>query len=670
MLINTKKAIVFFLAAAIQILFTVSGFTEPTVIYDNPKPVDFGEERVLTYSDSGKIDVPVYINSAKEIAVVVDTSKKYEINPFNYALFSDSDMDIQGSSIKVIGDVHANGNIKAKQSTLNVEGILESVGTVLTQGDTGKTVIKEHVPNIDLPDFSDFIKNDKEKMRLITIDSKLSNKGEICTSGVYLGYDSSTNTIKFTGNTFNWYSDNTVLYFNGNVDFTNGLNFSGKKQYIIAEGNIIIEGNICNGDETCIYSKNGSITIKPSNSCIDGVIYAPKGKVTYNTTGNKVNGCVVAKEIGNATNSFDVVHPKSDSDLVKQIGHYVDEYYLAKAKDFMKRLLDMVRADGVKMSIISYSDSANQINGNSQNDFSLYDTKSESGYTSLKNIISNNLKASNDDKSNMGDGLRKAYYILKGSPSSVPKYMIVLAYNNPNTWSATDNTIKNALVNSGEAYYLGDRTGDMPAAYARAMGFKVKSDSAVKIKTIFGCYSTDGTLSSLNEIAKISGSDEVTPGDYYYKFSPDPTKLAGALKGMTNTLYSIAQFNDITFEITLPDNVQAIGYSTDNVSWLAAPDPKKIVINLKADLLGSMDPDSGMWTYLYKDVKLSLKVQFLTPPEYSYGYYPKNNVQFTGAKNTYYVNYTDPSTSLGHEASYVSTFPCITCTVEHIIDVN
>ncbi|HEX3027949.1 MAG TPA: hypothetical protein VHT34_01270, partial [Clostridia bacterium] len=482
MFINTKKTIVIFLTAAIQILFTVSSFAEPKVEYDNSKPADFGEERVLTFSDSGKIDVPGFINSAKEIAVVVDTSKKYEINPFNYALFSDSEMRLQGSTINVKGDVHANGLIKAEQNTLNVEGILESVETVSTQGDTGKTTIKQHVPTISLPNFSEFIKNDIKKLTQITINSSLSNQDKICTSGVYLGHDSSTNTIRFTGNTFNWYTDNTVLYFSGNVDFTNGINFSGKKQYIIAEGNIIIEGNICNGDETCIYSKKGSITIKPSNSCIDGVIYAPNGNVTYSTTGNKVNGCVVAGTIDNATNSFNVVHPENDSDLVKQIGHYVDEYYLAKAKDFMLDLLGKVRASGVKMSIISYSDSANQIHGNSQNDFSLYDTESE--YTVLKNIISDNLKASNDDKSNIGDGLRRAYYTLKGSPSNVPKYMIVLAYNNPNTWSATDNTIKNALVNPGETYYLGDRTTDMPAVYARAMGYKIKNDSTAKIKTI------------------------------------------------------------------------------------------------------------------------------------------------------------------------------------------
>ncbi|NTV90965.1 MAG: hypothetical protein HGA22_11510 [Clostridiales bacterium] len=89
------------------------------------------------------------------------------------------------------------------------------------------------------------------------------------------------------------------IYINGNLT-VNGSNFKGSG-CVLVSGNITFNGNNLNSSSTdaiCFYSQNGNITINGSSINIDGILYAPKGKVTLNSSGQTIHGRVIADTVG------------------------------------------------------------------------------------------------------------------------------------------------------------------------------------------------------------------------------------------------------------------------------------------------------------------------------------------------------------------------------------
>ncbi|NTV89078.1 MAG: hypothetical protein HGA22_01740, partial [Clostridiales bacterium] len=178
---------------------------------------------------------------------------------FDYVLFSGSTTTLlktTGNNATIDGNTHTNKNFQSNGANLTITGACEAMTTVTTNGSNAS--IGTRVPYaayVGMPDFS---------AELIAMAQA---SGE-CYTGDKL-FSGSNITV------------DEPIYIDGNLT-VNGSNFKGSG-CVLVSGNITFNGNNLNSSSTdaiCFYSQNGNITINGSSINIDGILYAPKGKVT------------------------------------------------------------------------------------------------------------------------------------------------------------------------------------------------------------------------------------------------------------------------------------------------------------------------------------------------------------------------------------------------------
>ena len=221
-------------------------------------------------------------------AIVESKLQSYPGGPFNYAVFSNTNLIINGTE-KIQGSVHSNGQLTingsltitqaaegAKGVTINGTNNLGSVGadTVKDISVTGTNTIGSEyagVTNIAMPDYSSQIK--------------------ATAATTYNNSQTFNGNLSITGN----------MYVNGSVTINGQITQTG---CILATGSITVNGTstISGSNQVFLYSSGGSITINGQNGFGSGtssvICYAPSssGSITVNGV-NTINGDVIGNSI-------------------------------------------------------------------------------------------------------------------------------------------------------------------------------------------------------------------------------------------------------------------------------------------------------------------------------------------------------------------------------------
>jgi hypothetical protein len=225
---------------------------------------------------------------------------------------------------------------------------------------------------------------------------------------------------------------------------------------------------------------------------MNGILYAPQGSIIMQGTNNKVNGNVVAKDIVSIPGTTNIKYDDSSgtSENVKDaIG---SESYFSTALQTAVKLIGDIDIP-CKLGVIKYDRSAN---GNP--DYALKEINNELDLANFITDKKEKIKSADNGQSNLGDGIRRAYYMLKNSGSSTAqKSIIIFPGIKPN--------VSTIATNSGDSSFIGE--GDAPSSLIR---------SDVSLKTIRASMNAD---TYAKEMAYLAASDGITP--YFINYVPD-----------------------------------------------------------------------------------------------------------------------------------------------------
>jgi cytoskeletal protein CcmA (bactofilin family) len=195
----------------------------------------------------------------------------------NWVLFHKSScgqLKISGSGKIFSGRVHSNASIKISGTNNDISGRTSAVGRI-DIGGTGHELPDRHAgaPAQTMPafDFDSYVAK-----------AAFRHNGD---------WNISKNDPLPAG----------IHYVNGNVKIS-GSNVRGGVT-IIATGHIKVSGsgaNFSNADPVnriLLFSKCGDIEISGNNACLMGIIYAPKGECRISSSGESIQGAVIADRI-------------------------------------------------------------------------------------------------------------------------------------------------------------------------------------------------------------------------------------------------------------------------------------------------------------------------------------------------------------------------------------
>lgn len=182
---------------------------------------------------------------------------------------------------------------------------------------------------------------------------------------------------------------------------------------------------------------------------------------------------------------------------------------------------------------------------------SFTDLQSYSSY----NVLADYIQSMNaDGATNIGEGLRKAYYMLKSHNDDNDKYIILMSDGFPTAWSSSDTEDDYLLDDIWHNYKIYYYTGDSDpygyaVDYANEMAKKISSDSNTHIKTFVVGFGNGINSDKLHQIA------ENSKGDYY------EAKDADAMNTIYSGIQDIVKANinaSIHFEEGITGNIQVI----------------------------------------------------------------------------------------------------------------
>lgn len=217
------------------------------------------------------------------------------------------------------------------------------------------------------------------------------------------------------------------------------------------------------------------------------------------------------------------------------------------AKNFIDNIYNNSR--NTKICIVPYSTNANETAG-------LKDVSTNRD--NLKSII-NNLKPKGS--TNIGDGLRRAYWVLKNSPDSeAKKYVLLLTDGEPNEWTITSKYGSSYKLDDGDASYTKNESRGFynSTEYPKTIGEEyIQKDNY----TTFAIGFTNGTSKTrLEDIAIACGCKAVEGGNHYY-YADSSDALDQIYEKIGTQIVEERPFGDASFNMLLPEGVQAVADS-------------------------------------------------------------------------------------------------------------
>ncbi len=191
--------------------------------------------------------------------------------PYSYVMFAGGggeSLKIEADNLTVNGNIHTNGKLIADTQNSNVNGTIFVVsGSAITGKLSENKIVKS-----DRQDT--IIVQHKIKSACFTDNCNIYNEALDMT-------ETNLNISK------SLYSEDSVHAY-GNINLNAAVG---------AAESISLEGDSLNANNAVIYSEAGNIGFKFFNTNITGLVYAPNGKVTIDSTHVQINGVIIAKEI-------------------------------------------------------------------------------------------------------------------------------------------------------------------------------------------------------------------------------------------------------------------------------------------------------------------------------------------------------------------------------------
>ena len=317
------------------------------------EPADVAEDASEEITED--IEVPdsvddIIPNSVDEITAEEPSEEEVEAEPtiFPYAIFSGSTYTFAGWKSNITGDIYSAGDVSYQGSELYMDGMIYSGGSITANGwriETDDMV--EDYDILEMPDWSEAIFDKEDTMPSID-PADLESQDQILANGYY-------------------YSEEDITI--------NGTTFTGDA-VIVAKGDITYNVESLNDDEEAtgrilLYSEEGNITINGSKIKVNGILYAPNGRVSFNTYDTTINGRIVADEFSYSGSILNVISDPSDLQIVSPLPEvtvtasrdtvYVGEYAyytIEIPKDNVFDILYRLNGEDVEVEIPEDEDAA------------------------------------------------------------------------------------------------------------------------------------------------------------------------------------------------------------------------------------------------------------------------------------------------------------------------
>ncbi|MDQ2087653.1 cellulose binding domain-containing protein [Herbivorax sp. ANBcel31] len=621
--------------------------------------VEFGDYSDIQISQEAEFSKTNVIEQQKEIALVMDNSGSLSsytediVTPFDYGIYALDTLHFTGNDVYINGSTYSRNLI-----SLAGNFTITDAATFKEKTISGNAHIENELPysdHVDMPYFHSELMVEAygadyyfDPDVFFPHDEVKDMPGQ---EGIHIRYESDIDTFIITSDYEQTFNIDSSMYFKGNIQITLDEVVNTSQGFLVADGDIDVEGHQLSYTEDNnrlnLYSINGNISFYSSDSEIKGIAYAPgnpsepetSGEIVFKGNGNIISGSMAAQNFTFQAGDVVFNHDINDLEEIKT-KYFQKSTYLDSIKQSAKELINSLSGTQTKMAVIQYSDSANA------NDFNLYDLSVEGNDELLKNKI-DNITSTTEGFSNMGDALRRANHILTNSSQTSEhsmKHMIVLSGSAPNKWTSNNPLGTEAKTTIGDAIHImGDGTSDSDGSsleYAKTIGNNIESDN---IETIYIDFSSDEDVQNkLEEIANASGSKTVTDtGRKFY--SPDSIlELPDIFDSIELEIMYSLMLDKIKYQEIFPEGVRVIevpeGMEVESLELNGGFRDK--VTGVFNDVSLNFDGDR----YIMDKFSFDVQVRYVTAGEVNY--------KGTDGSISYTINYLDEN---GEEVNYMIT---------------
>lgn len=564
------------------ILEKISSITDPEVPTEPPKPdehpgiifsrecedeIELGDSANITISSAGELLVDGSLDDEKEIIMVIDNSgalnsyMEETLTPLDFGIYSNNNISMTGDFGVVNGSVHANGEFGTWTSRLKITNTCSATDFYISTPDLNVGELVNIDTPIDMPRFhSELIS--EATASLMVFDPKYFLHGihypMTGQKNVNISFNYFENRFEITGGGV--LNIDSSVYFKSNVLISLNETKNINEAFIVADGDITIEGlNLSPKgpyDRLYLYSIHGNIKFATTNSEINGLIYAPgnpsdpsSGNVEFIGSKNIINGTIVGNDLSFTASDLKVNHLEGQFTSVEE-KYFENTSYLASIQEAANSFIDRFAGSKTRVSVIEYSDSANN------NDFTLFDMSSGNGVKAAKKSV-NTIVPGTSGHSNMGDALRRAYHILNNSPrKKARKYIVVLAGSVPNRWTGTSSMPLGAKFDNGNALFIKtDGASYDSLDYAKDIGGLIRQSD---IKPVFVNFTPVSIEGALGEIAEVAGAQEVGKTGKHFYAADDYPGLLDIFDCVYAKITNEIKLDDVLYEEIIPLGVRIL----------------------------------------------------------------------------------------------------------------
>lgn len=307
-------------------------------------------------------------------------------------------------------------------------------------------------------------------------------------------------------------------------------------------------------------------------------------------------------------------------------------YFEGAILDLSKRYTHNSRMEAVQGAAEKFIDSFKNYDGDVNIGFVSYETTisekkdltDKAQFEDLKFSINNTLPMGG---TNIGDGLRSAYHMLKNSKDqNREKYIVLLTDGDPCYYSW-----------GREGYFFGDdieqksiyadRDTVNGLDYAKKMAEKVGEDREANIKSYMIAFTKDIEGSKLKSISNNANYGE----SIFYKETDNKEGINSVYEDIANSIKKDMYLKDVTVEEILPEGFEVT--KLPNGFEIDKNNPRKVVGKLK-DIHCILNEKTG--EHDAEPINIELKLKAKKPGRYTLG-------KDSQGKDTSYINYKDVS---------------------------
>lgn len=529
----------------------------------------------MSLSQEGEILIPGNIKGQKEIMLVIENSLASNTiyndisTSMDYGLFAKDNIYCEGEDTEIYASVNANNSFNSIVDTLYVSDVLSAKDFSVTTPNMDVDWYVNNFEPVEMPSFYEKLRSEAESNSMVfePLDFFFQNQKVFPGQPSFgIRYISGSNTFEITGSGV--FRIESSMYFKGNLKIsvpnTNNIN----KSFLLADGDIAIQGSALTPDSENdvlnLYSIHGSIRISTDHSNINGIMYAEgnKGDPLYNDedsgdiiiegSNNTLVGAMAAGKDIRIYGANTTVQYPSDGFSTEESEYFDVVTTNFDFKKIAKLFIDKFAGTDTMLGVIQYSDSAND------NSFVLYDLSNPDEIIQLVSEVES-MEINHTEQNNMGDGLRRAYHTLNNqSESDAHKYIVNVSVTAPNKWTSESSSyeaIEYKTNNENANYISGDGTSDFDEkgiGYAKNIGNIIASSS---IETFFIDYSNSSSFATkIEDIAVSAGSDELLDGKHYYTI-PSNEDFVSLATGISQSQPTNINLDNVLYEETYPAGV-------------------------------------------------------------------------------------------------------------------